>query len=228
MKQRYRDVVTYTMLSNFTTTFVFCYSDENETLLVSPPLPHSEFLKSIFFVLALKLRSFYKDKLDWLFRPISILSQDSSFFFLSKPQPAQNKPNKPSNPYNLRAKMKKNVDGKNDADLDASTLQSLMNDNVQLVGTGRTCFVCTVQRGHSVVALKLIDIFKPAFGALEELENEYHVLRFLKGNLYYRTLYLFLNKSFDAGNIFKRNIICAQSLLLWKPRWISSPRCYIF
>lgn len=130
-------------------------------------MPRTDLIKSIYFVLALKLRKYYQEKNVWLYERVTTLSNDRNFSPRFEPtvnytDRLRKRSEKPENKTNV--------------------LMAAWNEKITLIGVGRTGFVCKLQVGSVILALKLVDPFKTPEDALEELENEYNVLSSLKGS----------------------------------------------
>lgn len=136
-------------------------------------MPRTDLIKSIYFVLALKLRKYYQEKNVWLYERVTTLSNDRNFSPRFEPtvnytDRLRKRSEKPENKTNVR--------------ISRESLMAAWNEKITLIGVGRTGFVCKLQVGSVILALKLVDPFKTPEDALEELENEYNVLSSLKGS----------------------------------------------
>lgn len=136
-------------------------------------MPRTDLIKSIYFVLALKLRKCYQEKNVWLFERVTALSNDRNFS--PRFEPTVNYTDR------LRERSEKQ-ENKTNVPVTKKSLMAAWNEKITLIGVGRTGFVCKLQIGSVILALKLIDPFKTPEDALEELENEYNVLSSLKGS----------------------------------------------
>ena len=136
-------------------------------------MSRTELIKSIYFVLALKLRKYYKDKNVWLYERVTALSNDRNFS--PRFEPTVNYTDR------LRKRSEKQ-ENKTNVRITKKSLMAAWNEKITLIGVGRTGFVCKLQIGSVILALKLVDPFKTPEDALEELENEYNVLSSLKGS----------------------------------------------
>lgn len=166
----------YSLISNIETTFVIVYDENLNTVWVSPPISRENFIRSIFFVLSYLLKPLYKKTHPWLYEEIVKLSNERSFNYKPK---SRNSGSANSIAYNTRSNSNRLDNSVGEFNQEA--LQYAWQNSRRLIGIGRTCFVCSVKIDSEIFAFKMIDIFKPAYEALEELENEYNVLNSLKG-----------------------------------------------
>lgn len=171
----------YCLLSNIETTFVFVYDHRVNTVWISPPLGRDRFFKAIFFVLSIQLKQFYAETYDWLQhlkeevsnRPPKPISESTGPQIVAKKRPRSSKTN-----YALRdiqSELSKHHK------FSVEVLYYSWQNKRSIIGQGRTSFVCKVNVGENSYAVKLVDVYKPAKDALEELENEFNVLKELDG-----------------------------------------------
>lgn len=175
----------YSLLSNMETTFILVFDEKANTLWVSPPQPRDKFIRSIFFVLSYLLKPYFQHTHPWLYDEIVRLSNNRRFDVQRRPS---NQLRKLSNSIASFTRSRIRLLKSNlEEECDFQLLKHAWENTRRFIGSGRTCFVFSVNIGFQMYALKMIDIFKPASGAMEELENEYKVLSSLKGSNIYNS-----------------------------------------
>jgi len=172
----------YALLSTFEQTFVLHYNNDTDILLISPKLSRKDLLKAIFLVLALNLRKTFEKTNPELFKILNDITED-----VDKYVKRQKDTLNPPHNYNLRkrefneweqtqSQQNRKINSKNQ--LGYELLISFRKNRISL-GYGRTSMVFKVHVDGVWLAFKMVDLFKPAVGALQELENEAKVMNWL-------------------------------------------------
>jgi len=188
----------YALLSTFEQTFVFYYNEKKNILLISPQLSRNKLLKAIFFVLAINLRKTIEKTNPDLFEILNNIANDVTNVIADIVEKDENKSTHERNLRKKESKDSTNQSGKTKK-MNQLRYELSFEKNSLIVGNGRTSMVYKVPIDEGWQALKMVDLFKPAAGAHQELENEANVMNWLTKKKKCKTL---INKLFIKLGFF--------------------------
>lgn len=179
----------FSLVSSYKLTYVLFldnYSDLNTratndesgkplNLFISQPLGKEKLLRAICFVLAMRYKGIAIE--NQKSKAIVTLRKDVIDYFNRKNNLIKSKN---SNCWNDKEKAKRaNSDNiESPEPLEARLLRAWKEKpRKNVIGRGRTGFVVKLDLGGESLALKMVDVFKHAPGAIDKLENEYKVLK---------------------------------------------------
>lgn len=181
------DTHVYSLISSFESTYVL-YLNNNQrntrapkelNLYISPPLEKKHLLRAIAFVLFLRHCKVYNGEPEMKKELIQLRNNVTRGFY------NKNNQQQLSTKRNL-AQDNKPDNGGNAKNTKSQQLKCVLSDaykagKIHFIGRGRTSFVMKLERDDGkLLALKMVDVYKHAVGAITELENEFNVLQVLK------------------------------------------------
>lgn len=184
------DTHVYSLISTYEMTYVLYLNNNNHhntrankelNLYISPPLEKKHLLRAIAFVLFLRHCQVYTGESE-MKKDLIKLKEDITKSFYNK-----NIQQQLSTKRNLaQDKKRDNANGGNVKNTKSQQLKCALSDaynagKIHFIGRGRTSFVMKLERDDGkLLALKMVDVYKHAVGAITELENEFNVLQVLK------------------------------------------------
>lgn len=182
------DTHVYSLISSFESTYVL-YLNNNQrntrapkelNLYISPPLEKKHLLRAISFVLFLRHCKVYNGEPEMKKELIQLRDDITKGFY-----------NKNNQSLSRKRKLyqdnkRDNANGENVKNTKSQQLKCVLSDaykagKIHFIGRGRTSFVMKLERDDGkLLALKMVDVYKHAVGAITELENEFNVLKVLK------------------------------------------------
>lgn len=174
----------YSLLSTFEATFVLFYDDEEDSLLISRPLPREKLLLAMYFVLSIQLHQRKLDKEIPQDLLVILNDLEKNFPTLRSESDSSGSSNNSTLTQSLTSSNNTTL---NDSVIRSSRIaQSLSliwkKGPKEMIGSGRTCFVIKVSYNNRLLALKMIYLYRNPKGSLEELENEKDVMEWINLN----------------------------------------------
>lgn len=163
----------FALLSNYETTFVMYLEDESKPLWISEAIERENLSRAIFFVLALDMSL----SIDLCHKYPFMFDYLTTDKYLEQLRPIDSYPSRP-----LRGIDCSKLVARPKLDLHEIFSTWLTNGRVIGGGSGRSGVVVSrvEMRDGKCWVLKMVDVFNHEPGALEQLENEYKALRFVK------------------------------------------------